>query len=174
MLFGFEGRIRRHDWWLWSIVTGVAFAALYFAIGAALFGAAWVGSETGGPPIDSTWPSAAYGIVSFMPQLWVQAALAAKRTHDRNRGALVAVGLTVVGSLITFAPVLAELSTDYALSLSLYDTLSNGALLTSGVIGLYLLVALGIMDGTQGPNRFGLSPKGIGGLGPDQSADVFS
>lgn len=29
--------------------------------------------------------------------------------------------------------------------------------------GLWALINLGILDGTQGPNRFGPSPKGIGG-----------
>jgi uncharacterized membrane protein YhaH (DUF805 family) len=35
------------------------------------------------------------------------------------------------------------------------------------IIGaIWLLVELGFLDGTQGPNRFGPSPKGIGGDAP--------
>ena len=33
---------------------------------------------------------------------------------------------------------------------------------------------LGILDGTPGPNRFGRSPKGIGGEPADTAAEVFS
>jgi uncharacterized membrane protein YhaH (DUF805 family) len=40
--------------------------------------------------------------------------------------------------------------------------------------GLWALVNLGILDGTQGPNRFGPSPKGIGGDVDGKLADVFA
>jgi uncharacterized membrane protein YhaH (DUF805 family) len=36
------------------------------------------------------------------------------------------------------------------------------------------LIELGFLDGTQGPNRFGPSPKGIGGSGEELTAQVFS
>lgn len=42
------------------------------------------------------------------------------------------------------------------------------------VASLYLLVVLGFLDGTPGPNRFGRSPKGIGGDPADKAAEVFS
>lgn len=35
---------------------------------------------------------------------------------------------------------------------------------------IYLLVVVGFLDGTPGPNRFGPSPKGVGG----DTAEVFS
>ena len=35
-------------------------------------------------------------------------------------------------------------------------------------------VELGFLDGTQGPNRFDPSPKGIGGSGEELTAEVFS
>jgi uncharacterized membrane protein YhaH (DUF805 family) len=37
--------------------------------------------------------------------------------------------------------------------------------------GIWLLIEAGFLDGTQGPNRFGPSPKGIGG---NTVASVFS
>lgn len=40
--------------------------------------------------------------------------------------------------------------------------------------GLWALVNLGILDGTQGPNRFGRSPKGIGGDVDGKLAEVFA
>ena len=35
-------------------------------------------------------------------------------------------------------------------------------------------IELGFLDGTQGPNRYGRSPKGIGGDPSDKLADVFA
>ena len=40
--------------------------------------------------------------------------------------------------------------------------------------GFILLVILGFLDGTQGPNRFGPSPKGIGGASDRELGSVFS
>jgi uncharacterized membrane protein YhaH (DUF805 family) len=39
------------------------------------------------------------------------------------------------------------------------------------LVGLWYLIEIGFLDGTQGPNRFGPSPKGIGG---SQVSGVFS
>ena len=41
-------------------------------------------------------------------------------------------------------------------------------------VDLFVVVTLGFLDGTPGPNRFGPSPKGIGGDTPDETAKVFS
>jgi uncharacterized membrane protein YhaH (DUF805 family) len=112
--------------------------------------------------------------VTFIPVLWVQAALAAKRAHDRNHGALIAVGLTVLGSLTSFAPEVVDLATNAGLSDGQFNALYTAANLAIVVVNLYLLVFLGFLDGTQGPNRFGRSPKGIGGDPADKAAEVFS
>ena len=40
-------------------------------------------------------------------------------------------------------------------------------------IGLYLLITLGFLDGTPGPNQYGPSPKGYGGYSRDL-AEEFS
>lgn len=40
--------------------------------------------------------------------------------------------------------------------------------------GLWALVNLGILDGTRGPNRFGRSPKGIGGDIDPELEKVFA
>jgi uncharacterized membrane protein YhaH (DUF805 family) len=39
------------------------------------------------------------------------------------------------------------------------------------LVGLWVIVELGFLDGTQGPNQYGPSPKGIGG---NEVAGVFS
>ena len=51
-----------------------------------------------------------------------------------------------------------------------HDRDKSGWFLLIGFIpiigGVWLLVELGFLDGTQGPNRFGPSPKGLGGGEP--------
>ena len=174
LLFGFEGRVRRRDWWLWSIGIGIVWAVAFAALSAVLFGLSFMTALSGGPELPQSWTFTAYSLVTFIPVLWVQAALAAKRAHDRNHGALTAVGLTVLGSLTSFAPEVVDLATNAGLSDGQFNALYTATNLAIGGVNLYLLVFLGFLDGTPGPNRFGRSPKGIGGDPADKAAEVFS
>lgn len=60
----------------------------------------------------------------------------------------------------------------------LHDRDMSGWWLLLGFIpfaNIALFVMLAFLDGTQGPNRFGRSPKGIGGLGDERELrSVFS
>lgn len=174
LLFSFEGRIRRRDWWLWSIGIGIVWAVVFAALSAALFGLSFMTALAGGPELPQGWAFTAYSLITFIPLLWVQAALAAKRAHDRNHRAQIAVGLTVVASLASFAPEIVDLATNAALTENVFNTLYMATNFAIAVVNLYLMVVLGFLDGTQGPNRFGRSPKGIGGDPADKAADVFS
>ena len=174
LLFSFEGRIRRRDWWLWSIGIGIAWAVVFAAVSAALFRLSFATALSGGPELPQSWTFTAYSLVTFIPVLWVQAALAAKRAHDRNHGALIAVGLTMLGGLTSFAPEVVDLATNAGLTDSQFNGPYTATNLAIVVVNLYVLVFLGFLDGTQGPNRFGRSPKGIGGDPAGKAADVFS
>lgn len=174
LLFGFKGRIRRRDWWLWSIGVSMAWTAVFTAVAAALFGISWTTSLLGGPELPRGWAFTAFSLVTFLPLLWVQAALAAKRAHDRNHEALIAAGLTVLGGIVSFALEVVDLFTNSGLTDSQFNTLSMAVNLATAAMNLYLLVTLGFLDGTKGPNRFGRSPKGIGGDPADTAAEVFS
>jgi len=174
LLFGFKGRIRRRDWWLWGIAVAVAWTVTTGAIGGALLGMSWSTGFLGGAGLPRGWTFTAYGVVSFAPLLWIQAALAAKRAHDRNHGAALAVSLTVLAGLLAFMPEIADLVVGAALTDDQFDAFAVAINIATGAINLYLLVVLGFLDGTPGPNRFGRSPKGIGGDLPDQTAKVFS
>jgi len=175
LLFGFEGRIRRRDWWIWSIVTGVVYLVVY-DLSAALIGLdAYMitrggqNAVLGNPVLPLT-----HSLVLTLAFLWPQTALAAKRAHDRADSAWLAVIATIASSALSYWPF-----ETYALSGSALDNgdLFGGAGLISGLIilavSLYLLVVLGFLDGTRGPNRFGRSPKGIGGDPADTAAAVF-
>lgn len=174
LLFGFEGRIRRRDWWLWGIGMGLVWMVAYAALGGLLFGPVWAGAQFNGASTAGGWPMTAFGLATFLPLLWVQIALAAKRAHDRNHEALIPVGLTVLSGLLSFVPEVFDLITDSSLTDGQFNTLSTTVTVGTGAMNLYLLVVLGFLDGTRGPNRFGRSPKGIGGEPADRAAEVFS
>ena len=174
MLFSFKGRIRRLDWWLWGIGIGIVWGVALAAVGAALFNVSFMTSLLGGPELPQNWAFTTWSLVTFLPLMWVQSALAAKRAHDRNVGAAVAIGLTVFAGLLSFVPTGVDLIMGSAISDDHFESMNQGVNLVSGAASLYLLVVLGFLAGTRGPNRFGRSPKGIGGEPADKAADVFS
>ena len=173
MLFGFEGRIRRRDWWLWSIAASLAYAFALALVGVAFYSDQW-GQVFMAPAVIGSPPAElAVTIALQAPMVWVQLALAAKRAHDRATSARVVIALSVISVLASFLPPGLDIAqgfeqaapTDVALwALGAFNV----------VAGLYVLVVLGFLDGTPGPNRFGRSPKGIGGERADVAADVFS
>lgn len=124
LLFSFNGRIRRSQYWRAAIGLNVGYWIVMFIV----FGIAGaVSTEPGLPPV--IW---AIYVLSFVPLLWCGLAIAAKRWHDRGKSGFMV--------LVIFIPVV-------------------GPLLT--------LVECGILDGTQGPNKYGPSPKDLG------AAEVF-
>ncbi|MDQ0470312.1 DUF805 domain-containing protein [Labrys wisconsinensis] len=81
--------------------------------------------------------------IVVIAQIWPSLAISVKRCHDRNKSGWWML-LWMVLSAIPYVGILAS---------------------------LWCLVELGFLDGTQGPNRFGLSPKGLGG---DLVAEAFT
>ena len=134
LLFSFEGRIRRSQWWLVRLSVAFVFFVLLMtlvAVGAAL-GAA------DAPPSRQVGESGAvlFSLAIFLCLpviLWIELALTAKRWHDRDKPAVMV--------LVAFIPF---------------------------VGGIWTLIECGCMDGTQGPNQYGPSPKGLG------QAEVFA
>lgn len=176
LLFGFKGRIRRRDWWIWSIALGVAYYALSDATALVLGLDDYVMSRGGRLAVfgDPAVPLA-HSLVLNALFLWPALALAVKRAHDGARAAWPFVICIVVTSALNYWPVDSYAAAGRGLDAG---DLATGAPMIVGAVnllaGLYQLVVLGILDGTRGPNRFGRSPKGVGGDMPDQTAKVFS
>lgn len=169
ILFSFKGRLRRHDWWLWSIVVTLAYLALNWVCGVLFFG-------SGGAILVNTgyrmnW-ALALEVVVALPFIFINTALAAKRAQDRNMTAWPFIAIVVVYSLTGFLPQADQSLTamqDGQTWQAVFLVLSTLSVLAA----LYSLIVLGFMDGTPGPNRFGRSPKGLGGDPSDQTAQVF-
>ena len=146
-VFGFKGRLRRRDYWIFNIVLVLAVIAM---VGPFMLA---VGFETRDRRFD------ALGLVA----LWPSMALLVKRIHDRDktgRMALIYWIPSLVSTGLSFIP-------EFGLG-GLKVFLDIG----TGMIGLWFLVEFGFMDGTQGPNEYGPSPKGV--MPKEKLADVFS
>jgi uncharacterized membrane protein YhaH (DUF805 family) len=146
LLFGFEGRIRRTNYWLGALGAGfllsIVFMVIFFLVGGAGMLAAGAASGGGADAAQGAGAAAGAGLgivalllflAYFVLTMWISIALQIKRWHDRDKsGVWVFIGLIpLVGPI-------------------------------------WALIECGFMDGTMGPNRFGPSPKGITGPAPIQ------
>jgi uncharacterized membrane protein YhaH (DUF805 family) len=142
LLFGFNGRIRRTNYWLAAIGAGFVVSAVFWILIFMIGGGAALAMR--GNADASGAAGAGLGIVGFIlilaylvAMMWIGLALQIKRWHDRDKG-----GVWVLINLIPF------------------------------IGGIWALIECGFMDGTMGPNRFGPSPKGITGPAPTAAASA--
>lgn len=143
-LFSFEGRLRRRDWWLLNIgLIAVQFGGSY-AVVWAFAGEDFAFWLAAADPL--TAPYLAIGALD-LALIWPNLALTAKRAQDRDRDPGLALGLMILSYLLAY-------SADF-----LPDDAFAVVMVPAGLIGLWLLLYLGLPDGTPGPNRYGPSPK---------------
>lgn len=145
-LFGFHGRMRRRDYWLFSILLFLVSLVVLFGVSRAL------GLTMEDPRLLSL----------NLVTLWPNLAVMAKRLHDRDRSgwlAIIAWLPTISGFLVSQFP---------------NSRLQIAEQVFAWAAILWALVDLGILDGTKGPNRYGASPKGIGVPTEDEIGEVFA
>lgn len=172
-LFSFDGRLRRQDWWVATICIGLLVNVLIEVVMVLLFGPAYtlVGGGFGAYELRAGRVEviAVQHLVSLIT-LWPALAMAAKRAHDRNRSARTVVAVMSASVVVTYAPTYFWIVVPYDVTSPVMGAAYLIYGLTSLALSLYLFVVVGCLDGTPGPNRFGPSPKGIGG----ETAEVFS
>jgi len=159
-IFSFQGRLRRRDYWLISLAIGIPMFIVTDLLRLALFGpemsmfvSGFNGLTAAGLDSRSLWLTQAVSLAVFWPSL----AMSAKRAHDRNTGARPILAMLVIIQIIEFAQLIFGRNSPFTGGLI--------GTLVVGVMGLYLFVVIGCLDGTPGPNRHGPSPKGVGGDG---------
>lgn len=171
-LFSFDGRLRRQDWWLWGIAVGMVHNLLHFVsvriLG--LDGDILIGGVM--PVIGDPWPQLLLAVSFTLVFAWPQLALTVKRAHDINRRAwsfvLISAGIQALSYWPRENYAIAGPTTQQG---DFWSRAEPWILDGATLVGLlYLVVMLGFLDGTRGPNRFGLSPKGLCA----GAADVFS
>jgi uncharacterized membrane protein YhaH (DUF805 family) len=155
-LFAFHGRVRRSDWWLLGLlITAVQLAVTgiinlwAFGLNEPFLGTLHI-TEAGVVISASWWVAQGIGALALWPLL----ALAVKRGHDIGWPAFVVVGLYLVSFGMELRPT--DLQPLFAPFESLLAPFLAGFAL---FLNLVIFVALGVVDGTPGANRYGASPK---------------
>jgi uncharacterized membrane protein YhaH (DUF805 family) len=164
-LFSVKGRLRRRDWWLWSIVLFALYSVLAF-VGMKLLGSSSLPFSMGAH--DDTfdqdrWDSQMFAVDAVVSLLlfWPVLAVWIKRRHDRGRSARLVVAFWLLFWAERGLAQAGRMASDGASGLL---RLAAWLLLIAAFfIGVWLLISLGFLEGTPGPNRYGPSPKGLGG-----------
>ena len=132
--FSFQGRTNRQRYWLTALavflmyLVGVLVAALFFDI----------------PLVGGLMILAMVALT-----IWLGLALATRRLHDRNKSGWWLLPMYVPVVLLVAAAQLAAQSNPEA---------SIGFSALSLPFSIWILVELGFLKGTTGPNRFGEDP----------------
>lgn len=145
--FSFKGRLRRRDYWLCSLLVGMVTAAMVLPMTFAL------GFQADDPRIAG----------AVLVCVWPSIALLVKRIHDRDKTGWMAAnywGPWAVSTLLSFFPEFGLGGLKVVLDIA------------TTIVGVWFLIEFGFMDGTQGKNAYGPSPKGV--APPEKLADVFS
>jgi uncharacterized membrane protein YhaH (DUF805 family) len=163
LFFSLDGRIRRRDYWLYSILVGVgAFAVDFMAYRTWGHGINYIRALK----LAETQPLGPFLLTVYVVNVLIVALrfpISAKRWHDRNRATWIAALLSGY-SLLMQAVALGLHVTDIRHAPLTYSAMSW----ISIPLGLWAFIECGCMDGTKGPNRFGPSPKQV-----KAAAEVF-
>lgn len=148
----FDGRIRRGEWWKGVIILVVVVVAISLILNAIL----------GSTSFLARLVSFLIGLAVLYPYL----ALGSKRLHDRGKPMLpwmaIFIGPAFVLNImqvlgIGFRPM--EVMGDTVMMPTALGTIMG---LVSMAAGLWGLVELGILKGTEGPNEYGPDPRAAG------------
>jgi uncharacterized membrane protein YhaH (DUF805 family) len=145
-LFGFAGRIRRRDFWgltFLAFVLAIAFDVLVIKAAAFLSGSDYQKLDSN-PAIKPVH----LAIIGLM--VWALAAIGGKRLHDRDHSAWWVAVLSPL-LIVILLPLLGPVPR--------LEAVLNVLLVLCLPFALWLIVQLGFLKGTPGPNRFGLDPN---------------
>jgi uncharacterized membrane protein YhaH (DUF805 family) len=169
-----DGRISRKSWWLGVVILIVAGIVLSLILGMVGFGI-WpnmAAFESGDPQtisqaLAASSRAAAWGgVISFVILAYPGYALSMKRRHDRDNNGLdlqIYYGLTFVLLLLQALGIgYTQMPVPGVEGVTIPQpgmiTMILG--LVTGIFALYLLVVLGFLRGTPGPNQYGADPVG--------------
>jgi len=165
-LFGFQGRVRRMDWWWLNVLVGIAQIVTMFALASVMSIANLGSSATPVAPFEALAALPLYILLPIqLAFLWPTLALSTQRFHDRGWSAWPIFAYYAVIYGFGYLP---EAATVWFTGIA--PEQQSQLLIAWGVlwigVALGFLVVLGFLDGTQGPNKYGPSPKGIGAQSP--------
>ena len=161
-LFGFQGRLRRRDWWLLGLAAALVQVVVMLSIHLLVFGPgeSFLGTlritEAGLTISAAWWVATAIGVLGLWPQL----AMGVKRGHDIGWSAARTTALYLVGFLAGLAPgeFGAVLGAQIDAGRPVFF-IPLALLVVSMIANVVLVAVLGFVDGSREPNRHGNSPK---------------
>ncbi len=183
LLFSFNGRINRLQFWLGMFGAGVGGVLLFFVLGLMLMPQGQMPKTAGGAL--QVISSIAFTVAPvFMLLSWIGFALQVKRFHDRGRSAawtmlpILPVMMIMSSVVSAVAQVMHAMETG---SLAGGEAVFAGAMTSVGIwvlilnlINIFMFVDLGCMPGKNGPNKYGNPPgDGLGGGAPIGGAPVL-
>jgi uncharacterized membrane protein YhaH (DUF805 family) len=151
---GFDGRINRQKWWIGVVVLIVVAIVLNFILGAIMGGSMLTLEQLTDPAVMQSlaqkagWQSLIIGLITAYPYI----ALSVNRRHDRNNKGYDAIGLIVFSLLWSLVQALGVVS-----------AIGTGGMIISVIFliyAIYILVQVGFLKGTAGPNTYGPDPLG--------------
>lgn len=161
----FEGRINRAKWWLGTVIMLVLIVILYFIVGMFVGGTMIVGmdpSNIGPDAIASMTRSfAIMQLIVLVIIAYPATALMKKRINDRDRpGWLVYLfwAPTVVSLILSLTGLGYTMTDIGGVSMPTPSGLSWVVNLAGLAIGIWALIELGILKGTEGTNQHGPDP----------------
>ncbi len=164
-LFSAKGRIRRRDYWLYSIGIAIVGSAVEFAGHQILTGhpASQYFTDLAGWTALKPDPFSLFIWGIMIVFMWPGICISSKRWHDRNKSGW----LSAINPVITVASLASQV---FYGPLAAHPNLwiYYGGSLVGLAVNIWIFVECGCLDGTKGDNRYGPSPKGV-----SSQAEVF-
>lgn len=169
---GFNGRLNRQPFWISGIVLGVIGFALNWIL-LSVTGSNGIidvqGLISGGKTmaeisemlIDLSRRSGWISLITFVVLLYPAAAICIKRRHDRNNSGLdvwIYLGLALIVSLVQALGLGMTVTEIAGMTVPTPTPLLSVLGIVVGIFAIYLLVVLGFLKGTAGPNNYGPDP----------------
>ena len=148
---GFDGRLNRQAWWLSTIALIVAGIVINLILGAIMGTGLMLSLEQMADPAvmqKYMWQNAIVALITAYPSL----ALAIKRRHDRNNNGYDAAALIIIGVLYSLLGAVGVVT--------MGGTVQMIFGLVFLVLGIWVIIQLGFLKGTAGPNNYGPDPLG--------------
>ena len=170
---GFDGRLNRQPFWISGLVLAVVSLILSLLIlpllGLGLIpNLAAITSDANAADIAALIAEAQakagwVGLVMFLIFAYPSAAISIKRRHDRNNSGLdvwIYLGLAAIVQLITALGIGMSVADFAGTPIPVPGPLLTTLSIILGIFGIYLIVVLGFLKGTPGPNNYGPDPLG--------------
>jgi uncharacterized membrane protein YhaH (DUF805 family) len=168
---GFNGRLNRQPFWISAIILAVISVVISLVI-LPLIGLSVMPSM---PAIDSNTSAADVisvinaaraksswvSLVLFIIFLYPSAAISIRRRHDRNNNGYdvwIYFALVVILQLISALGIGMGTMDVAGTTIPVPGPIITGLGIIVGIFGIYLLVVLGFLKGTAGPNNYGPDP----------------